>query len=146
LRCEAASAARGALYAWHSLSGHARARYLYALARLVQKHARRLAVLETMDNGKPIRESRDIDIPFGRADILPPCRMGSTSRQEFPVTRLAAWWDRYSMELSAVELAWKIAPALAAGNTIVLKPRNLRRLLLWLLRKFARKPVCLPAW
>src|ERR1035438_7312455 len=57
----AVAAARGALYAWQSLSGHARARYLYAMARQVQKHARRLAVLETMDTGKPIRESRDID-------------------------------------------------------------------------------------
>src|SRR5215470_2834082 len=60
----AVAAARAALPAWQALSGHARARYLYALARLVQKHSRRLAVLETMDNGKPIRESRDLDIPL----------------------------------------------------------------------------------
>src|ERR1039458_2257554 len=60
----AVSAARKALPAWQALSGHERARYLYALARQVQKHSRRLAVLETMDNGKPIRESRDIDIPL----------------------------------------------------------------------------------
>ena len=60
----AVEAARKALPAWQALSGHQRARYLYALARQVQKHSRRLAVLETMDNGKPIRESRDIDIPL----------------------------------------------------------------------------------
>src|SRR3984893_7848701 len=60
----AVKAARGALPEWQSLTPHARARYLYALARQVQKHARRLAVLETMDNGKPIRESRDLDIPL----------------------------------------------------------------------------------
>ena len=60
----AVSAARSALPAWQSLTPHARARYLYALARQVQKHSRRLAVLETLDNGKPIRESRDIDIPL----------------------------------------------------------------------------------
>jgi len=60
----AVAAARKALPVWQALSGHERARYLYALARLVQKHSRRLAVLETMDNGKPIRESRDIDIPL----------------------------------------------------------------------------------
>src|SRR5437899_5325536 len=60
----AVRAARAALPAWQALTPHARARYLYALARTVQKHSRRLAVLETMDNGKPIRESRDIDIPL----------------------------------------------------------------------------------
>jgi aldehyde dehydrogenase (NAD+) len=60
----AVKAARKALPAWKALSGHARARYLYALARLVQKHSRLFAVLETLDNGKPIRETRDIDIPL----------------------------------------------------------------------------------
>src|SRR5258707_11006405 len=60
----AVKAARGALAQWQSLTPHTRARYLYALARQVQKHSRRLAVLETIDNGKPIRESRDLDIPL----------------------------------------------------------------------------------
>jgi len=60
----AVKAARGAFPKWRALTPHVRARYLYALARLVQKHSRLLAVLETMDNGKPIRESRDIDIPL----------------------------------------------------------------------------------
>jgi aldehyde dehydrogenase (NAD+) len=60
----AVSAARAALLPWQQLGGHGRARYLYAIARQVQKHSRRLAVLESMDNGKPIRETRDIDVPL----------------------------------------------------------------------------------
>jgi aldehyde dehydrogenase (NAD+) len=120
---EAVKAARGALAEWQSLTPHARARYLYALARQVQKHSRRLAVLETMDNGKPIRESRDLDIPLvarhfyhhaGWAQLLP---------QEFPgyvacgvVGQIIPW------NFPLLMLAWKIAPALATGNTVVLKP------------------------
>ena len=119
----AVKAARAALPLWQSLSAHARARYLYALARHVQKQSRRLAVLETMDNGKPIRESRDIDIPLvarhfyhhaGWAQLLP---------QEFPgymacgvVGQIIPW------NFPLLMLAWKIAPALATGNTVVLKP------------------------
>jgi len=119
----AVKAARGALPEWRSLSPHARARYLYALARQVQKHSRRLAVLETIDNGKPIRESRDLDIPLvarhfyhhaGWAQLLP---------QEFPgyvgcgvVGQIIPW------NFPLLMLAWKIAPALATGNTVVLKP------------------------
>src|SRR5262250_463506 len=119
----AVKAARTAFPKWQSLGGHARARYLYALARHVQRQSRRLAVLETMDNGKPIRESRDIDIPLvvrhfyhhaGWAQLLP---------QEFPgyiacgvVGQIIPW------NFPLVMLAWKIAPALATGNTVVLKP------------------------
>jgi aldehyde dehydrogenase (NAD+) len=119
----AVKSAGGALPEWQSLSPHARARYLYALARQVQKHSRRLAVLETMDNGKPIRESRDLDIPLvarhfyhhaGWAQLLP---------QEFPgyvacgvVGQIIPW------NFPLLMLAWKIAPALATGNTVVLKP------------------------
>jgi aldehyde dehydrogenase (NAD+) len=119
----AVKAARGALAQWQSLTPHTRARYLYALARQVQKHSRRLAVLETIDNGKPIRESRDLDIPLvarhfyhhaGWAQLLP---------QEFPgyvacgvVGQIIPW------NFPLLMLAWKIAPALATGNTVVLKP------------------------
>jgi aldehyde dehydrogenase (NAD+) len=119
----AVKSARAALPAWQSLTPHARARYLYALARQFQKHSRRLAVLETLDNGKPIRESRDIDIPLvarhfyhhaGWAQLLP---------QEFPgqeacgvVGQIIPW------NFPLLMLAWKIAPALATGNTVVLKP------------------------
>ncbi len=119
----AVKSARAALPAWQSLTPHARARYLYALARQIQKHSRRLAVLETLDNGKPIRESRDIDIPLvarhfyhhaGWAQLLP---------TEFPnheacgvVGQIIPW------NFPLLMLAWKIAPALATGNTVVLKP------------------------
>ena len=116
-------AARGALPGWQGLSGHARARYLYALARLVQKHARRLAVLETMDNGKPIRESRDIDIPLVARHFYHHAGWAQLLTQEFPgylacgvVGQIIPW------NFPLLMLAWKIAPALAAGNTVVLKP------------------------
>ena len=116
-------AARGALPGWQGLSGHARARYLYALARLVQKHARRLAVLETMDNGKPIRESRDIDIPLVARHFYHHAGWAQLLAQEFPgylacgvVGQIIPW------NFPLFMLAWKIAPALAAGNTVVLKP------------------------
>src|ERR1700681_2910645 len=119
----AVKAARAALPAWQSLTPHARARYLYALARQVQKHSRRLAVLETMDNGKPIRESRDIDIPLvarhfyyhaGWAQLLP---------QEFPdYTACGVVGQIIPWNFPLLMLAWKIAPALASGNTVVLKP------------------------
>jgi aldehyde dehydrogenase (NAD+) len=119
----AVKAARGALYAWQSLSGHARARYLYALARQVQKHARRLAVLETMDNGKPIRESRDIDVPLVARHFYHHAGWAQLLAQEFPgyaacgvVGQIIPW------NFPLLMLAWKIAPALAAGNTVVLKP------------------------
>jgi aldehyde dehydrogenase (NAD+) len=119
----AVAAARGALYAWQSLSGHARARYLYAMARLVQKHSRRLAVLETMDNGKPIRESRDIDIPLVARHFYHHAGWAQLLALEFPgyvacgvVGQIIPW------NFPLLMLAWKIAPALAAGNTVVLKP------------------------
>jgi aldehyde dehydrogenase (NAD+) len=119
----AVKAARGALYAWQGLSGHARARYLYAMARLVQKHSRRLAVLETLDNGKPIRESRDIDIPLVARHFYYHAGWAQLLAQEFPgyvpcgvVGQIIPW------NFPLLMLAWKIAPALAAGNTVVLKP------------------------
>ncbi|HKW57979.1 MAG TPA: aldehyde dehydrogenase family protein, partial [Candidatus Acidoferrum sp.] len=119
----AVKSARGALPAWQSLSPHSRARYLYALARQVQKHSRRLAVLETLDNGKPIRESRDIDIPLvarhfyhhaGWAQLLPQEFAGYTACGV--VGQIIPW------NFPLLMLAWKIAPALATGNTVVLKP------------------------
>src|SRR5437588_1775616 len=80
----AVEAARAALKPWQSLSGHARARYLYALARQIQKHSRRLAVLETIDNGKPIRESRDIDIPLVARHFYHHAGCAQLAVQEFP--------------------------------------------------------------
>ncbi len=119
----AVAAARAALGPWRALGGDGRARYLYAIARHVQKHARIFAVLESLDNGKPIRESRDIDIPL-------------VARHFY---HHAGWAELMETELAAYEavgvvgqiipwnfpllmLAWKIAPALAAGNAVVLKP------------------------
>ena len=119
----AVAAARKALPVWQALSGHERARYLYALARLVQKHARRLAVLETMDNGKPIRESRDIDIPLVARHFYHHAGWAQLLESEFPnyqacgvVGQIIPW------NFPLMMFAWKVAPALAAGNTVVIKP------------------------
>ncbi len=119
----AVKAARAAFPKWQALSPHARARYLYALARQVQKHSRLLAVLETMDNGKPIRESRDIDIPLVARHFYYHAGWAQLLTQEFPdysacgvVGQIIPW------NFPLLMLAWKIAPALATGNTVVLKP------------------------
>src|SRR5215469_14047252 len=80
----AVRAARASLGSWQGLTSHARARYLYALARQVQKHSRRLAVLETLDNGKPIRESRDIDIPLVARHFYHHAGWAQILEQEFP--------------------------------------------------------------
>jgi aldehyde dehydrogenase (NAD+) len=119
----AVRAARAAFPKWQGLSPHARARYLYGLARLVQKHSRRLAVLETMDNGKPIRESRDIDIPLVARHFYHHAGWAQLLNEEFPeyvacgvVGQIIPW------NFPLLMLAWKIAPAIAAGNTVVLKP------------------------
>src|SRR5712692_1810807 len=119
----ALKAARAALPLWQSLAPHARARYLYALARQIQKHSRRLAVLETMDNGKPIRESRDIDVPLVARHFYYHAGWAQLLKQEFPghtacgvVGQIIPW------NFPLLMLAWKIAPALATGNTVVLKP------------------------
>src|ERR1700734_3771140 len=118
----AVRAARAASPKWRALTPHARARYLYALARLVQKHSRLLAVLETMDNGKPIRESRDIDIPLVARHFYHHAGWAQLIEQEFPeyepcgvVGQIIPW------NFPLLMAAWKIAPALAAGCTIVLK-------------------------
>src|ERR1700688_2452504 len=119
----AVGAARAALPKWRALTPHARARFLYALARQAQKHSRRLAVLETLDNGKPIRESRDIDIPLVARHFYHHAGWAQLLEQEFPgysacgvVGQIIPW------NFPLLMLAWKIAPALATGNTVVLKP------------------------
>jgi aldehyde dehydrogenase (NAD+) len=116
-------AARAALKGWQALTGHERAKLLYALARQVQKHARRLAVLETIDNGKPIRESRDIDIPLVARHFYYHAGWAQLVEREFPgyeacgvIGQIIPW------NFPLLMLAWKIAPALATGNTVVLKP------------------------
>src|SRR5437016_1786004 len=119
----AVTAARAALPAWQALTPHQRAKYLYALARQVQKHSRRLAVLETLDNGKPIRESRDIDIPLVARHFYHHAGWAQLLDKDFPgyvacgvVGQVIPW------NFPLLMLAWKIAPALATGNTVVLKP------------------------
>ena len=119
----AVKAARAAFSKWQSLSPHARARYLYALARQVQKHSRLLAVLETMDNGKPIRESRDIDIPLVARHFYYHAGWAQLLKQEFPeFTACGVVGQIIPWNFPLLMLAWKIAPALATGNTVVLKP------------------------
>jgi aldehyde dehydrogenase (NAD+) len=119
----AVKAARAALGAWQALTPHARARFLYALARQVQKHSRRLAVLETLDNGKPIRESRDIDIPLVARHFYYHAGWAQLLDQEFPhYTACGVVGQIIPWNFPLLMLAWKIAPALATGNTVVLKP------------------------
>jgi aldehyde dehydrogenase (NAD+) len=119
----AVRAARAALPAWQALTPHARARYLYALARQVQKHSRWLAVLETLDNGKPIRESRDIDIPLVARHFYHHAGWAQLLEQEFPgYTACGVVGQIIPWNFPLLMLAWKIAPALATGNTVVLKP------------------------
>src|SRR5271163_818602 len=116
-------AARTALPAWQALKPHERARYLYALARQVQKHSRRLAVLETIDNGKPIRESRDIDIPLVARHFYHHAGWAQLLEAEFPgYTACGVVGQIIPWNFPLLMLAWKIAPALATGNTVVLKP------------------------
>ncbi|MFN3210115.1 MAG: aldehyde dehydrogenase family protein, partial [Roseovarius sp.] len=119
----AVAAARRAQPKWERLGGPGRARHLYALARLVQKNARLFAVLETLDSGKPIRESRDIDVPLvhrhfyyhaGLAQLIGTERPGR--RAQGVCAQVIPW------NFPLLMLAWKVAPALAAGNTVVLKP------------------------
>jgi|SaaInlStandDraft_7_1057024.scaffolds.fasta_scaffold01097_6 aldehyde dehydrogenase (NAD+) len=119
----AVKAARKAQAPWADLSGHARARYLYALARLVQKHSRLLAVVETLDNGKTVRETRDIDVPLVARHFYHHAGWAQLMKAEFPdqqavgvVGQVIPW------NFPLLMLAWKIAPALAAGNTVVMKP------------------------
>jgi aldehyde dehydrogenase (NAD+) len=110
---------------WSRLSGRDRGKYLYRLARLVQERSRELAVLESIDNGKPIRESRDVDLPLvaahffyyaGWADKLGYAGFGPDPRPLGMAAQVIPW------NFPLLMLAWKIAPALAAGNTVVLKP------------------------
>jgi len=110
---------------WSKMSGRDRGKYLFRIARLIQERSRELAVLETLDNGKPIRESRDVDIPIaaahffyhaGWADKLEFAGYGENPRPLGVVAQVIPW------NFPLLMLAWKIAPALATGNTVVLKP------------------------
>ncbi|MDA9430641.1 aldehyde dehydrogenase family protein [Bradyrhizobium sp. CCBAU 51627] len=119
----AVAAARSAQAPWAKLGGHGRARHLYALARMLQRHARLFAVLEAIDNGKPIRETRDLDVPLAARHFLYHAGWAQLQEREFAdqvpvgvIGQIIPW------NFPLLMLAWKIAPALAAGNTVVLKP------------------------
>ncbi|MEH0970888.1 aldehyde dehydrogenase family protein [Micromonospora sp. CPCC 205546] len=110
---------------WGPMPGRDRAKYLFRIARIIQERSRELAVLESLDNGKPIRESRDVDLPLvaahffyyaGWADKLPYAGFGPDPRPVGVAAQVIPW------NFPLLMLAWKIAPALAAGNTVVLKP------------------------
>ena len=119
----AVAGATAAAPGWAALPAHARARYLYALAREVQRHSRLLAVLESLDNGKPIRETRDLDIPLVARHFYHHAGWAQLRDAEFPgyvpvgvVGQIIPW------NFPLLMVAWKVAPALAAGNTVILKP------------------------
>ena len=121
----AVKAARRAFTKWSKLSGAERAKYIYRIARILQERAREFAVLESMNNGKPIKETRDFDIPMaaawffhyaGWADKLEYAGFGPNPRPVGVAGQVIPW------NFPLMMLAWKIAPALACGNTVVLKP------------------------
>ena len=110
---------------WSKMSGKERGKYLFRIARIMQERAREFAVLETLDNGKPIRESRDVDVPLaaahffyhaGWADKLEFVGLGSSTKPHGVAGQIIPW------NFPLLMLAWKVAPALAAGNTVVLRP------------------------
>ena len=136
----AVAAAKKALPGWQALDGHSRARYLYALARGIQKHSRLFAVVESMDNGKSIRETRDIDIPLVARHFYHHAGWAQLLESEFPgykgvgvVGQIIPW------NFPLLMLAWKVAPALASGSTIVLKPAEFTPLTALLFSEVARE-------
>ena len=122
----AVRAARAAFPKWSALPGHERAKYLYAIARHVQKRERFFSVLETMDNGKTIRETRDIDVPLVARHFYHHAGWAEIVDTEFPNhVPVGVCGQVIPWNFPLLMLAWKVAPALAAGNTVVLKPADL---------------------
>src|SRR5580693_6755219 len=122
---DAIAAARRAFGRWSALPGKERGKYLFRIARAIQERGRELAVLESLDNGKPIKESRDVDVPTaaahffyyaGWADKLGHAGFGPAPRPVGVAGQIIPW------NFPLLMAAWKIAPALATGNTVVLKP------------------------
>jgi aldehyde dehydrogenase (NAD+) len=136
----AVKAARAAFKPWSALSGYQRGKYLYAIARLIQKHSRLFAVLETMDNGKPIRESRDVDIPLVARHFYHHAGWAQHLEREFPAhVPYGVCGQIIPWNFPLLMLAWKIAPALAAGNTVVLKPAEFTSLTALLFAEICEK-------
>lgn len=141
----AVEAAKEAFPKWSALSGHQRARYVYAIARAVARHARVFAVLESLDNGKPIRETRDIDVPVVIRHFYYHAGWAQLMETEFSnyrpggvIAQIVPWNFPFLM------VAWKIAPAIAAGNTVVLKPSKSTPLSALLLADLLMNEVKLP--
>ena len=121
----AVSAAEKAFKGWSSISGKERGKYLFRLARLIQEKARELSVIETLDGGKPIRESRDIDIPLAAAHFFYHAGWADKLEYAFPNRKaepLGVAGQIIPWNFPLLMAAWKLAPALACGNTVVLKP------------------------
>src|SRR3989344_6066964 len=142
---KAMEAAQNAFPAWSGLSGHERSKYLYAIARCIHKNARLFAVLESMDNGKTIRETRDLDIPLAIRHFYYHGDWAEILATEFPnlkpggvVAQIIPWNFPFLM------LAWKIAPAIAAGNTVVLKPSKFTPLSALMFAEMLKEEVSLP--
>jgi aldehyde dehydrogenase (NAD+) len=136
----AVKAARKAQGGWAKLGGHGRARHLYALARMIQRHARHFAVIESLDNGKTIRETRDLDVPLAARHFYHHAGWAQLQDQEFAgfqpvgvVGQFIPWNFPFLM------LAWKVAPALALGNTVVLKPAEFTSLSALLFAELAQQ-------
>lgn len=136
----AVDAARRAQPGWVALGGHGRARVLYALAHLLQQHSRLFAVLETLDNGKTIRETRDADLPLAARHFYYHAGWAQLQAEEFAdyravgvVGQIVPW------NFPLLMLAWKIAPALAAGNTVVFKPAEFTPLTALLFAQICQK-------
>ena len=130
---------------WSRMSGADRGKYLFRIARILQERAREFAVLETLDNGKPIKEARDVDLPLaaahffyhaGWADKLDHASLGPDPRPLGVVGQVVPW------NFPLLMLAWKIAPALACGNTVVLKPAETTPLTALLFADVCRRPTC----
>jgi aldehyde dehydrogenase (NAD+) len=136
----AVAAAARAFPKWSRTPGPARARVLYALARLVQKHARLFAVLESLDNGKPIRETRDIDVPLVARHFYYHAGLAQLLPAEYPDhAPLGVCGAVIPWNFPLLMLAWKVAPALAAGNTVVLKPAEFTPLTALLFAEISRE-------
>ncbi len=137
---KAVKAAKDALSEWSKLSGFERAKYLYAIARQIQKHARLFSVLETLDNGKPIRETRDIDIPIVIRHFYHHAgwaKLRDTELKDYKEVGVIGQIIPWNFPL--MMLAWKVAPALAMGNTIVLKPAEYTSLTAFLFAEICQK-------
>ena len=137
---KAVKAANKALPEWVAIGGFERAKYLYAIARQIQKNSRLFAVLETLDNGKPIRETRDIDIPIVARHFYHHAGWAKLMDTEFRdykeigvIAQIVPW------NFPLMMLSWKIAPALAMGNTVVLKPAELTSLTALLFAEICEK-------